>query len=65
VVDYFATVWSAIRPLEPLSFFSYYEPTAALATGTLAGGELAVLAAIGLVGMVVGLLIFQRRDLPV
>ena len=65
VVDYFATIWSALRPLEPASFYSYYEPTSALASGSLDVADLAVLAAIGFAGMLIGAVIFERRDLPV
>ncbi len=35
VIDYFAAIWSALEPLEPLSIFDYYNPGLALSAGTL------------------------------
>ncbi|HEY8447868.1 MAG TPA: ABC transporter permease subunit [Thermomicrobiales bacterium] len=64
VIDYFAALWSALRPLEPFSIFTYYDPPAALARGEVDPRNAAVLAAVGLVGAAVGLVIFSRRDLP-
>ena len=64
VIDYFSTLWDALRPFEPVSFFAYYEPTIALAGGRLDGSDSAVLAAVGLAGMVAGWGVFVRRDLP-
>ena len=65
VIDYFSTLWDALRPFEPVSFFSYYEPTIALARGRLDGWDALVLAGTGMAGMVAGWVVFVRRDLPV
>ena len=64
VVDYFAAIWSALEPLEPLSIFEYYDPGLALSAGTLPASNVLVLGAIGLLGTLAGLLVFTRRDLP-
>lgn len=65
VVDYFATLWSALRPLDPFSIFNYYDPASALATGTLDAKNVVVLATVGTVGALAGLRVFTARDLPV
>lgn len=65
VIDYFSSLWDALRPFEPVSFFSYYEPTLALAIGRLDGWDALVLAGVGLAGMLAGWTVFVRRDLPV
>jgi ABC-type transport system involved in multi-copper enzyme maturation permease subunit len=65
VIDYFATLWKALEPLDPFSVFNYYDPAAALARGTLAPVNALVLGAVGLAGTLAGLMVFTRRDLPV
>lgn len=64
VIDYFAAIWSALEPLEPFSVFSYYDPALALAQGELPADNVLVLLSVGLVGIVAGLAVFVRRDLP-
>lgn len=64
VIDYFATLWSFLKPLQPFSVFNYYDPPVALAHGTIAWTDGLVLGGLAVVCTVVGLLIFQRRDLP-
>ena len=64
VVDYFADLWEAIKPIEPYSIFDYYDPPAALVRGEIPAMNAAVLLAISLVGIVSGYLVFSRRDLP-
>ena len=64
VIDYFAAIWSALEPLEPLSIFEYYNPGLALSAGTLPAKNIVVLGTIGLIGSLAGLLVFSRRDLP-
>ncbi|MEA2514709.1 MAG: hypothetical protein QOJ59_4196, partial [Thermomicrobiales bacterium] len=55
----------ALQPLEPLSIFDYYDPGLALSAGTLPSANIVVLATVGLIGTLAGLLVFTRRDLPV
>jgi ABC-2 type transport system permease protein len=64
VVDYFATLWSTLKPIEPFSIFDYYDPATALSTGKLPVTNVVVLAVVGLVGTLGGLVVFARRDLP-
>lgn len=63
-VDFFAAIWSVLEPLEPLSIFSYYDPARALVEGRLITEDAVTLGLTGLVGVVGGLLVFVRRDLP-
>ncbi len=63
-IDYFATLWSALRPFTPLSVFEYFDPTATVVRGEWATSNLLVLGAIGLVGFLAGGVIFRHRDLP-
>lgn len=63
-VDYFANLWSVLKPVEFLSIFSYYDPARALTAGELPVAHLVALGLTGLVGVVSGLVIFDRRDLP-
>ena len=64
VIDYFATLWSFLKPLQPFSIFDYYDPPVALAHGTIPGINTLVLGGIALMCSIAGLVIFQRRDLP-
>lgn len=64
VIDYFATLWDFLEPLQPFSIFNYYDPPNALAHGTIAGKDALVLGAVSLGCAAVGWLIFSRRDLP-
>ncbi|MCC6791633.1 MAG: ABC transporter permease subunit [Thermomicrobiales bacterium] len=64
VIDYFAALWEFLEPLEPLSIFDYYEPSSALAYGTIPNDHLIVLGLVGLIGTVAGWAVFIRRDLP-
>ncbi|MCC6313826.1 MAG: ABC transporter permease subunit [Thermomicrobiales bacterium] len=63
-VDYFAAIWSVAKTLRPLSLFAYYDPTDALAHGTVAPRNPIVLVAVGVAGTIAGLVVFVRRDLP-
>jgi ABC-type transport system involved in multi-copper enzyme maturation permease subunit len=65
VIDYFAALWKALRPLDPFSVFNYYDPASALARGTLELKNVTVLGCVGIVGTLAGLIVFVRRDLPV
>jgi ABC-2 type transport system permease protein len=65
VIDYFATLWDSLEPLEPFSIFDYYQPSAALASGHIAASDALVLALVGCTGAVAGAIVFVRRDLPV
>ncbi len=64
VIDYFATLWSFLDPLQPFSVFNYYDPPTALANGSIPAGNALVLGATALVCALGGLLVFERRDLP-
>ncbi len=64
-VDYFADVWSVLEPLAPYSLFNYFDPAHALVNGAIRPLDAAVLSLSGLIGVVAGALIFDRRDLPV
>jgi ABC-2 type transport system permease protein len=64
VIDYFATLWAFLKPVQPFSVFDYYDPPIALAHGTIPGMNALVLGGIALICAVAGLLIFERRDLP-
>jgi ABC-2 type transport system permease protein len=64
VIDYFATLWGVLEPLQPYSIFDYYNPPAALASGTVPTQNILVLGAIAVAGTIAGLIVFQRRDLP-
>jgi ABC-2 type transport system permease protein len=64
-VDYFADIWTILKRFEVLSVFNYYDPARTLVSGTLGGRDVATLALAGVLGVVGGLLIFVRRDLPV
>ncbi|MBA2519106.1 MAG: ABC transporter permease subunit [Chloroflexia bacterium] len=63
-VDYFAAVWTLLRPFEFLSIFAYYDPARALTTGDVPVASLLVLGLVGLAGVMTGLVVFDRRDLP-
>ncbi len=63
-VDFFAAIWSALEPFEPLSIFGYYDPASALVRGTVPVENVVVLGVTGAVGALAGLAVFVRRDLP-
>lgn len=63
-VDYFAAIWSILEPVEFLSLFDYFDPAQALVNGRLPLQNVATLGIVGTVGVVAGLIVFQRRDLP-
>jgi ABC-type transport system involved in multi-copper enzyme maturation permease subunit len=64
VIDYFATLWAFLKPIQPFSVFDYYDPPLALAHGTIPGTNALVLGGIALICAIAGLFIFERRDLP-
>jgi ABC-2 type transport system permease protein len=64
VIDYFATLWAFLDPLQPFSVFNYYDPPHALANGTIPVTNVLVLGAISLLSALAGMFIFERRDLP-
>ncbi len=63
VLDYLARVWSAVAALRPLSLFRYYEPQRILREGGAAGADVAVLAGVGAVALLLAFAVFGRRDL--
>ena len=64
-IDYFAELWSPLEPFGPLSIFRYFDPVAALVDNRIPLVNLIVLAGVGIVGVVAGLLVFERRDLAI
>ena len=64
LVDYFAGIWDFLVPIEFLSIFDYYDPATTLVNGTLVWTNVVVLAAVGMAGVLAGLIVFVRRDLP-
>ena len=64
VIDYLASLWSLIKPIEWLSIFDYYDPSVALVYGELPLVNVLTLGLVGLAGVVTGWVIFTRRDLP-
>lgn len=63
-VDSFAAIWGFVKPLEPLSLLTYYDPALALAAGDAPVSNLLVLGLVGLVATTAGSLVFAGRDLP-
>ncbi len=63
-IDYFATLWAFLEPLEPLSIFAYYDPSQSLVNGALPARHIMTLGLVGLGGAAGGLAVFVRRDLP-
>ncbi len=63
-VDSFAAIWGFVKPLEPLSLLTYYDPALALVSGDVPATSLLVLGVVGLVATIAGSLLFSRRDLP-
>jgi ABC-2 type transport system permease protein len=64
VIDYLASIWSVIKPIEWVSIFDYYDPAIALVHGDLPTVNAVILILVGLAGVVAGGMIFVRRDLP-
>ncbi|MGI8644499.1 MAG: ABC transporter permease subunit [Thermomicrobiales bacterium] len=64
VIDYLASLWSLIKPLEWLSIFDYYDPSVALVYGEIPIVNVLTLSLVGLAGVVTGWIVFSRRDLP-
>ncbi|MGI8474812.1 MAG: ABC transporter permease [Thermomicrobiales bacterium] len=65
VIDYFAALWAFLQPIDPFSVFHYYDPSQALARGSLPLLNIVVLGLVGLIAIVAGGAVFSRRDLPV
>lgn len=64
VIDYLSSLWSFIKPIEWISIFDYYDPSIALVHGQLPLVNILTLGLVGLAGVLAGLVIFTRRDLP-
>ncbi|HEV2065524.1 MAG TPA: ABC transporter permease subunit [Thermomicrobiales bacterium] len=64
-IDYFAELWSVLETLGPFSVFRYFDPAIALVEGRVPWINVLVLGGAGTVAIVIGLLVFERRDLPV
>lgn len=63
-VDYFANLWSVLKPFEPFSIFAYFDPAEAMVNGALPTANIVFLALVGAVGILLGLVLFAKRDLP-
>lgn len=62
-LNFVALAWSPAAPLRYLSPFHYYTPGDALAHGTVPWSSVAVLAGVGLVGLLAAFRLLERRDL--
>ncbi len=63
LVDYIARVWAPGRRVSWLTPFHYYDPMSMLAGGALPPADVATLAGVGAVAIVVAYVAFGRRDL--
>ena len=64
-VDIFAELWSILEPLRPLSLFAWFDTSDAMVDGAVPVDSALVLATVGIVGVVVGWLVFRERDFMV
>ncbi|MDQ4044793.1 MAG: ABC transporter permease [Chloroflexota bacterium] len=64
-VDVFAELWSILEPLRPLSLFAWFDTSATMVDAAVPVDSALVLAFVGLVGIVVGWLVFRERDFMV
>jgi len=64
VIDYLASVWSVMKPLDPISIYAYFDPGQGLINGALALTDVVVLGIVALAGVGVGAAVFLERDLP-
>lgn len=64
VIDYFAQLWSALKPLDPFSVFNYFEPIDALVNGTVPAVNALVLLSLAILASTCGYIVFAKRDLP-
>ena len=63
LLDVVARVWKPARGLSRFSPFHYYNPLETLTGGSLRWPDLAVLGSVAVCGIVVGYLVYGRRDL--
>ena len=64
LLNYLATLWPFVANFAFLGLLHYYQPMEQTATGVFAAQDCAILLAIGVVAWTLGLLRFQRRDIP-
>jgi ABC-type transport system involved in multi-copper enzyme maturation permease subunit len=64
-VDVFAELWSVLEPVRPLSLFRWFDTSATMVDGRVPAGSALVLGGVGLVAMVIGWVVFRRRDFMV
>jgi ABC-type transport system involved in multi-copper enzyme maturation permease subunit len=64
-VDVFAELWSVLEPVRPLSLFRWFDATATMVEGRVPLESSLVLGGVGLVAMVIGWVVFRRRDFMV
>jgi ABC-type transport system involved in multi-copper enzyme maturation permease subunit len=64
-VDYFAELWSVLEPIAPVSLLAYFDPGHALVNGQVRPLDAAVLTLAGLGGVIIGAVVFERRDLTI
>ena len=62
-VDFMAVLWSPMEPLGPLSPFHYYNPLAIAQNGGVPWRDVGVLLGVGVIGFILALVGFQRRDI--
>jgi ABC-2 type transport system permease protein len=63
LLDYLGRAWQPAAAISTLSPFHYFEPMVVIMGGTISLPNIAVLAAIGTSGALVGLWVFSRRDI--
>jgi ABC-type transport system involved in multi-copper enzyme maturation permease subunit len=64
-VDVFAELWSVLEPVRPLSLFRWFDTSATMVDGRVPADSAVVLGGVGLATMVVGWVVFRRRDFMV
>jgi ABC-2 type transport system permease protein len=62
VLEYLARIWKPMSAFRPLSLFTYYDPQRIVRVG-IDGSDVAKLAGVALVALVVAVVLFRRRDL--
>ncbi len=63
LLNFLGALWEPAQRLEFLSLLNYFRPLIIVRDGALDAGHIAVLLAIGLVGWIIGGIVFTRRDI--
>lgn len=61
-VDAFAELWSVLEPVRPLSLFRYFDTSTTMVEGRVPLESGLVLGGVGLIAVIVGWVVFRRRD---